>query len=215
MENKLGEFTDQFGAELIFFEDHLSYSKKKKSKDYYYNACEKIAIVIGSNALPHVLIEPQNRQKDDRCEFYYSDEDFQEIKRIVGFVNSKTNDSARMEEMKIFELSKQHVVTTCPGIEDHKIVEYHGIVSGCVALGAGILTGLSAGLADLGGQESKMLGDKMGRAKDTAIYRAIEDSIVKGGNAIVGLKIDYTALSNGMILVGATGTSVTIEKQNI
>ena len=48
--------------------------------------------------------------------------------------------------------------------------------------------------------------------KNAAKQRLIEQSVMLGGNAIIGIDFDYINFSANMIGVSANGTSVTIEK---
>ena len=66
--------------------------------------------------------------------------------------------------------------------------------------------------SDLFGTESKAFADKMIEAKNAAKRRLVEQSVLAGGNAIIGVDFDYITFAGNMLGVSANGTSVTIEK---
>ena len=49
-------------------------------------------------------------------------------------------------------------------------------------------------------------------AKNAAKRRLVEQSVLAGGNAIIGVDFDYITFAGNMLGVSANGTSVTIEK---
>ena len=53
----------------------------------------------------------------------------------------------------------------------------------------------------------------LGRARENAVAEMAEDARRLGGNAVVGVDLDYGALgaSESMLMVTATGTAVTLE----
>jgi uncharacterized protein YbjQ (UPF0145 family) len=109
------------------------------------------------------------------------------------------------------------IITTTPSIEDHKIVDYRGIVTGEAILGANVFKDLFADLRDIVGGRSATYERELQRARDVALREIVERAEHLGANAIVGLDLDYEVLgaSNGMLMVSASGTAVVIEKANL
>lgn len=95
--------------------------------------------------------------------------------------------------------------------EGYRIVEYYGVCTGECALGTGFLSSLGASLADFLGTDSQMYSGKLKKAKDIALEHLTDRVKEVGGNAIIGLDIDYTSFSADIMGVIANGTAVKIE----
>ena len=74
--------------------------------------------------------------------------------------------------------------------DGYRITEYIGIKSGEIVLGTGLLSDLSAGLTDFLGVESSVVGMKLGQAKEKAIAALIDNCIIAGANAAIGIDLD-------------------------
>ncbi|CAM2899719.1 heavy metal-binding domain-containing protein [Vibrio rarus] len=104
------------------------------------------------------------------------------------------------------------LMTTTPSIEGKHIVHYHGVMSGEVILGANFLKDMFAGIRDFVGGRSGTYEKELERARTIAMQELQQKAQDMGANAIVGIDIDYQVLGkdNGMLMVSATGTAVTI-----
>lgn len=105
------------------------------------------------------------------------------------------------------------IVTTTPGIEGKRITRYCGIVAGEAILGANLFKDVFAGIRDLVGGRSATYERELQRARDMALEEMQEKALAAGGNAIVGVDLDYEVLGagNGMLMVSASGTAVVVE----
>ena len=105
------------------------------------------------------------------------------------------------------------IVTTTPGIEGKRITRYCGIVAGEAILGANLFKDVFAGIRDLVGGRSATYERELQRARDMALKEMQEKALAAGGNAIVGVDLDYEVLGagNGMLMVSASGTAVVVE----
>ncbi|MBI1931251.1 MAG: heavy metal-binding domain-containing protein [Ignavibacteriales bacterium] len=105
------------------------------------------------------------------------------------------------------------LVTTTNTIEGKKITKYLGLVSGEAILGANIFKDLFAGIRDIIGGRSAAYENELRKAKQIAIEEMIEQTKSLGGNAIIGVDLDYETIStNGsMLMVAASGTAVLVE----
>ncbi|MEM1447924.1 MAG: heavy metal-binding domain-containing protein [Planctomycetota bacterium] len=105
------------------------------------------------------------------------------------------------------------ITTTTPTVDGHRIREYHGIVTGEAILGANLFRDLFAGIRDLVGGRSAAYEEELGKARRIAIGEMEELAQQQGGNAVVGVDLDYEVIGqNGsMLMVSASGTAVTIE----
>jgi uncharacterized protein YbjQ (UPF0145 family) len=108
------------------------------------------------------------------------------------------------------------LILTTPNIEGKKIVKYLGIVSGEAILGANIFKDFFAGIRDIVGGRSAAYEKELRKAKEIAIEEMKEQAKALGGNAIIGVDLDYETIqvgkSGGMLMVSASGTAVIYEK---
>lgn len=104
------------------------------------------------------------------------------------------------------------IVVTTNQIEGKPIQEYKGIVSAQAIIGANIFKDLFAGLRDVLGGRSSTYERVIEEAKQTALTEVQQKTADLGGNAVIGLDLDFeTVGGNGsMLMVIATGTAVRI-----
>lgn len=109
------------------------------------------------------------------------------------------------------------LVLTTPTIEGKKIVKYLGLVSGEAILGANIFKDFFAGIRDIVGGRSAAYEKELRTAKQIAIEEMIEETKALGGNAVVGVDLDYETIGIGqagnMLMVSASGTAVIYEEK--
>ncbi|MEV8468934.1 heavy metal-binding domain-containing protein [Fluviibacterium sp. DFM31] len=101
------------------------------------------------------------------------------------------------------------IVTTTNIIEGHKITGYHGIVVGEAILGANVFRDVFAGITDIIGGRSGAYEKSLGEARATALAEMEHHARQAGGNAVVGVDLDYEVVNN-MLMVSASGTAVSI-----
>ena len=102
--------------------------------------------------------------------------------------------------------------TTTNTIEGRPAREYLGIVTGEVIVGANLFRDLFASITDIVGGRSGKYEDVLARARKEAIAEMEAEAVRLGGNAVVGVDLDYEVLGqNGsMLMVSASGTAVVI-----
>lgn len=103
------------------------------------------------------------------------------------------------------------VITTTPSIEGHPIKAYHGVVCGEAILGANIMRDLFASITDIVGGRAAAYEQELGRARQIAFDEMSQQAAALGGNAVVGVDVDYEVVRDGMLMVNISGTAVTIE----
>ena len=103
------------------------------------------------------------------------------------------------------------IQTTTPSIEGHRISAYHGVVVGEAILGANVVRDLFAGITDIIGGRSGAYEQSLQEARETALGELEERARAAGGNAVVGIDLDYEVVGQSMLMVSASGTSVTVE----
>ena len=102
------------------------------------------------------------------------------------------------------------IVTTTPTLEGHRITAYHGVVTGETIIGANIFLDIFAGISDIVGGRSGSYEEALSSARETAMSEMQDRARALGGNAVVGVDLDYEVINN-MLMVSASGTSVTVE----
>lgn len=103
------------------------------------------------------------------------------------------------------------LITTTPTIEGQPIVTYLGVVTGEAILGANIFRDLFAGIRDIIGGRSGSYEKVLRAAREAAFREMQEEAQRLGGNAIVGVDIDYETVSQGtMLMVTCSGTAVVV-----
>lgn len=108
------------------------------------------------------------------------------------------------------------LVSTTPTIEGKKIVRYLGLVSGQAILGANIFKDFFASIRDIVGGRSAAYEKELRKAQEIAVEEMKEQARALGGNAVVGVDLDYESIgvgsSGNMLMVSASGTAVVLEK---
>ena len=104
------------------------------------------------------------------------------------------------------------VVTTTPVVEGRPVRDYLGIVTGEVIVGANLFRDLFASITDIVGGRSGQYEQVLARARTEAIEEMTEQARQLGGNAVIGVDLDYEVLgSNGsMLMVSVSGTAVVL-----
>ncbi len=105
------------------------------------------------------------------------------------------------------------LVVTTNVLEGRRITKYLGIVSGEAILGANIFKDFFAGIRDIVGGRSAAYEEELRKAKDIAIQEMTMQAVSLGGNAVIGVDLDYETIgTNGsMLMVSASGTAVIVE----
>ena len=107
------------------------------------------------------------------------------------------------------------IVVTTPNLEGHRITEYLGLVSGEAILGANIFRDFFAGIRDIVGGRSAAYEEELRKAKAIALQEMEQEAERLGGNAVIGVDLDYETISmgsgGGMLMVSASGTAVVVE----
>lgn len=99
-------------------------------------------------------------------------------------------------------------ITTTPSIDGYVVEHYLGIESVEIVVGTGMFSEFGGDISDFFGARSTAFEQKLQKAKQTALdklrYRAFE----LGGDAVVGVDLDYTEFSGNRIGLIANGTVV-------
>ena len=105
------------------------------------------------------------------------------------------------------------ILTTTPSIESKHITAYHAIDFGEVVSGVDFVKDFTAGLSNIFGGRSGTYEDELLQARSEALAELQRRAGEVGANAVGGVDVDYGVLgaNNGMLMVTASGTAVTVE----
>lgn len=103
------------------------------------------------------------------------------------------------------------LLTTTSTIEG-KQIQYLGVVTGEAILGANIFKDFFAGIRDIVGGRSAAYEGELRKAKEIAMREMEQQATQLGGNAVIGIDLDYETIQigngGGMMMVSASGTAV-------
>ena len=99
------------------------------------------------------------------------------------------------------------IITTTPTIEGRTIEAYLGVVAGEAIVGANVFRDLMASLRDIVGGRSAAYERELERARSIALQEMEEKCRELGGNAVVGVDLDYEVVgaTGSMLMVSASG----------
>ena len=105
------------------------------------------------------------------------------------------------------------VITTTPTVEGRPAREYLGVVTGEVIVGANIFRDIFASITDIVGGRSGKYEEVLARARKEALAEMRSEALALGGNAVVGVDIDYEVIGQrgSMLMVSMSGTAVVID----
>jgi uncharacterized protein YbjQ (UPF0145 family) len=106
------------------------------------------------------------------------------------------------------------LTVTTNAIEGKRIKEYKGVVFGEIIAGINVIKDIAAGLSNFFGGRSGSYEQELVMAREQALQEMEQRAEQLGANAIVGVKVDYEAISNqgsNMLMVIASGTAVIVE----
>lgn len=105
------------------------------------------------------------------------------------------------------------IITTTPTVSGHNIIDYKGIVFGEVVTGINVVKDIGAGLRNFFGGRSGGYENELLKARNEALAELEQRAVAVGGNAVVGVDVDYEVLGagNNMLMVSVTGTAVIID----
>ena len=103
-------------------------------------------------------------------------------------------------------------VSTTPTLEGRPIQDYLGIVTGEVIIGANLFRDFFANIRDIVGGRSGSYERILRDAREEAIQEIQARCGELGGNAVVGVDLDYEVIgdSGSMLMVSASGTAVRV-----
>jgi len=133
-------------------------------------------------------------------------------KKIAGGVFCpKCASSAVEQKDKDLEAAESVLVTTTGGVDGYRVTRYHGIESVELVIGTGLFVEVAGDFKDFFGKRSLGFEKKLTEAKQTAMKTLQFQAARLGGNAVIGVDLDYTEFSGNRVALIVNGTVVTIE----
>ncbi|MBL7960863.1 heavy metal-binding domain-containing protein [bacterium] len=131
----------------------------------------------------------------------------------VAFINIKGEEyCTKCADEYIAKAISGILITTTNNIDGYTVSKYIDIESVEIVVGTGVFSEFTGEVSDFLGSRSSAFEQKLQKAKqaalDTLRYKASE----KGGNAVIGIDLDYTEFSGNRIGVVANGTIVVLTK---
>ncbi|KDR96715.1 Uncharacterized conserved protein YbjQ, UPF0145 family [Peptoclostridium litorale DSM 5388] len=103
-------------------------------------------------------------------------------------------------------------MTSTNNIDGFGVRKYICIESVEIVIGTGVFSEISTGIEDFLGERSTAFENKLKNAKEIAFKKLRMHAAEKGGNAVIGIDIDYTEFTSNRIGLIANGTVVEMEK---
>lgn len=107
---------------------------------------------------------------------------------------------------------EQLIVTTTPTVEGRPIQAYLGVLTANVVLGSNWATDWNTAVADFKGSRAEGMQTKLQTACDAALNELRALAHKRGGNAVVGVDVDYQIFGGNMLMVSANGTVVKLSR---
>ena len=106
-------------------------------------------------------------------------------------------------------------LTTTDQVEGYKIKRYIDIDSVEIVIETETHPDPPEDVSDSGGTRSSSLEQKFQEAKTLALNKLRYKALQKDGNAVIGVKLDYTPISKGMTGLVVSGTIVRVEPSDL
>ncbi|WP_246938951.1 YbjQ family protein [Bacillus pinisoli] len=103
------------------------------------------------------------------------------------------------------------IIATTDFVPGKEVKEYIGFVKGSTVQSKHIGKDLLAGLKTIVGGEIKEYTEMMEEARQMAIGRMVKDAEQKGANAIIGMRLETSAVMQNAAELIAYGTAVVVE----
>ena len=109
------------------------------------------------------------------------------------------------------------MVSTADEIPGFEIIDYLGVVFGITVRTRGVGGQCMGGCQSCFGGEITAYTQSSIEARNDALRRLCDETAIRGGNAVIGVDLDYETISigqaGGMLMVSANGTAVVIENK--
>jgi uncharacterized protein YbjQ (UPF0145 family) len=100
------------------------------------------------------------------------------------------------------------IISTTPTIQGKEIRQYLGLVTGEAIMGANVFKDFFASITDIVGGRSAAYEKELQKAREVAVEEMTSEARSLGGDAVVGVDLDYEVIREGMLMVTVSGTAV-------
>ena len=104
------------------------------------------------------------------------------------------------------------LIVTTDAIENRRVSQYLGIVSGDAIVGANMFRDIFARVRDIVGGRAGGYENALRGAKEHAINDMVEQAQALGADAVIAVDLDYETIGDSMLMVSANGTAVKLER---
>jgi len=104
------------------------------------------------------------------------------------------------------------IISTTQEVVGKKVLEYVGYVKGSTVRAKHVGRDIAASFKTIFGGEIKGYTEMMNEARQIAVGRMVEEAEKKGANAIVGFRLQSSAVMSGASEIIAYGTAVKVEE---
>lgn len=106
-------------------------------------------------------------------------------------------------------------LTTTPNIDGYRVKRYISIESVEYVIGTGFLSEMTSDISDFLGSRSSAFEIKLAAAKKFTMMKMKYLALSQGGNAVLGVDLDYTEFSGNRVGLILNGTVVDIEPVDV
>jgi uncharacterized protein YbjQ (UPF0145 family) len=121
---------------------------------------------------------------------------------------------SKEHQRNIYKEDETMFIVTTQSVEGKRIKEYKGVVFGEIIVGINVIKDFKAGLTNFFGGRSGSYEEELVMGRNQALQELEQRAAAMGANAVVGLVVDYEAISNqgsNMLMIIASGTAVVLE----
>jgi uncharacterized protein YbjQ (UPF0145 family) len=141
----------------------------------------------------------------------------EEEKNEIALSNAKQNgDWCSLPKEVLENEVKKIKITTSYQIANANIESEIDVITAEVVYGMNIFKDLFASVRDVVGGRSDAVQKILKDARKTVLYELKKEALILGADAIISIDLDYQELTgggkNGMIMLVASGTAVSLEK---
>jgi uncharacterized protein YbjQ (UPF0145 family) len=122
----------------------------------------------------------------------------------------KRQEAEEERKKRLRKLATKVVVTTTHGLDGFRVVRYLGIESVEFVIGTGLFAETATAVQDIFGARSTAFEQKLQEAKTHAMTTLKIRAAEKGGNAVIGVDLDYAEFTGNRIALVINGTIVVV-----
>ena len=127
-------------------------------------------------------------------------------------MNDSSHSNTAIAESRTAEHIPPERVTTAFALDGYRVVRNFGVVRGLVVRSRSVFGNIGASFQMLFGGNISLYTNMCERAREDAYQNMLRHAVLRGANAIIGMRYDATEIIGGVSEVLAYGTAVVVEK---